>query len=56
MCQQLGGEIVSSDSVQVYRGLHIGANKVLHGVLLKGLEMALVLSFNTAICLRELLW
>jgi Isopentenyl transferase len=28
VCRALGGEIVSADSVQVYRGLQIGANKV----------------------------
>jgi tRNA dimethylallyltransferase len=27
VCSKLGGEIVSADSVQVYRGLQIGANK-----------------------------
>lgn len=27
LCKRLSGEIVSCDSVQVYRDLHIGANK-----------------------------
>ena len=27
LCRSLGGEIVSADSVQLYRGLDIGANK-----------------------------
>ena len=27
LCEQLGGELISVDSVQVYRGLSIGANK-----------------------------
>ena len=27
LCERLGGEIVSADSVQVYRGLDVGSNK-----------------------------
>ena len=27
LCEQLPGELISVDSVQVYRGLRIGANK-----------------------------
>ena len=27
LCEELGGELVSADSVQVYRGLDIGSNK-----------------------------
>ena len=28
LCEQYNGEIISADSVQVYRGLDIGSNKV----------------------------
>jgi excinuclease UvrABC ATPase subunit len=28
VCAAVGGEIVSADSVQIYRGLDVGANKV----------------------------
>ncbi len=27
LCLRLGGEIISADSVQVYRGLDVGSNK-----------------------------
>ena len=47
LAEALGGEIISADSVQVYKGLNVGSDKVLHGVRIQTIKCNAALRFSS---------